>query len=148
MAKVVEIAISKKFSGQMEVVSSVETAAGKGLINDRYFKNNNDKRNQITLIEIENINYYNKISETLISPKNFRRNIITEGVELNKLLGLEFLVGNVKLRTYDLCRPCKSLQESFKQTNTIRELMKKGGIRCEIVTNGTIYVGDIIKIGK
>ena len=146
MAKVIEIVISKIFSGQMEAVSSVETIAGKGLINDRYFKNNNDKRKQITLIEIENINYYNKISGTSISPKNFRRNIITEGVELNSLLGLEFLVGNIRLKSHDLCRPCKSLQDTLKQKNTIKELLKKGGLRCEILSNGKIFIGDEIKI--
>jgi len=148
MPKVIEIAISKKFSGQMEAVNSIETVAGKGLINDRYCKNNNDKRNQITLIEIENINYYNKITGISISPKNFRRNIVTEGIELNKLLGLEFLIGAVKLKAHDLCRPCKSLQENFNQTNTIKELLKKGGLRCEILTNGTIFKGDIIQIFK
>ena len=148
MPKVIEIAISKNFSGQMEAVNSIETVAGKGLINDRYFKNNNDKKNQITLIEIENINYYNKITGISINPKNFRRNIVTEGIELNKLLGLEFLIGAVKLKAHDLCRPCKSLQKNFNQTNTIKELLKKGGLRCEILTNGTICKGDIIKIFK
>ena len=33
-------------------------------------------------------------------------------------------------------------------TNTIKELLKKGGLRCEILTNGTICKGDIIKIFK
>ena len=73
------------------------------------------KKNQITLIEIENINNYNKINSSAILPTNFRRNIITEVIRLNELVGCEFLIGKVKVKAHDLCRPCKYLQESLKQ---------------------------------
>ena len=111
MSKVVEIAVSKNPRGQMKSVNNVEAIAGKGLVNDRHFKENNDKRCQITLIEIENINFYNKISRTSLPAINFRRNIITEGILLNELVGNEFFIGQVKVKAHDLCRPCKYLQE-------------------------------------
>ena len=76
MAKVIEIAISDSPKGRMQSVNNVETIPGKGLVNDRHFKENNDKRCQITLIEIENINFYNKISRTSLPAINFRRNIM------------------------------------------------------------------------
>ena len=82
------------------------------------------------------------------APLNYSYRSIRASIELNKLLGLEFLIGAVKLKAHDLCRPCKSLQKNFNQTNTIKELLKKGGLRCEILTNGTICKGDIIKIFK
>ena len=66
MAKVIEIAVSKNFKGQMKNVNNVETVAGKGLVGDRHFKEDNEARCQITLIEIENINYFNRISKTSI----------------------------------------------------------------------------------
>ena len=75
MPKIIEIAVSKNPRGQMKSVNNVEAIAGKGLVNDYHFKNNNEKRCQITLIEIENINYYNKISRVFILPKEFRRAI-------------------------------------------------------------------------
>ena len=78
MSKVIEIAISENSHGIMKNVDTVETVAGKGLVNDRHFKENNNKKSQITLIEIENISHYNKISGTSILPKDFRRNIITQ----------------------------------------------------------------------
>ena len=145
MSKVVEIAVSEKSKGQMRSVNNVETAAGKGLVGDRYFKENNTVKCQITLIEIENINYFNKISGTDILPIEFRRNIITEGIKLNELVGNEFLIGKVKVKAHDLCRPCKYLQESLKQKNLIKELLLKAGLRCEILTGGKIFVDDEIK---
>ena len=145
MPKVIEIAISENSGRVMKNVDNVESIAGKGLVNDRHFKENNEKRSQITLIEIENINYYNQISGTSILPKDFRRNIITEGIRLNELIGSEFFIGNVKVKAHDLCRPCKYLQESLKQKTLIKKLLSKAGLRCEILTNGKIFIGNKIK---
>ena len=146
MAKVFEIAICKKSKDQMTSVNNVEVKASRGLVNDRYFMENNDIKSQITLIEIENISEYNKTFETSILPIQFRRNIITEGLKLNELVGKEFFVGEVKLKAHDLCRPCKYLQEKLNKENIIKEFLHKGGIRCEILCNGKIYVGDKIKL--
>ena len=60
MAKVFDIAISENYKGKMKSVSKVKAIAGKGLIDDRHYKENNSNQCQITLIEIENINYYNQ----------------------------------------------------------------------------------------
>ena len=144
MPKVIQIAISENNGKTMKNVDSVESIAGKGLLNDRHFKEDNKKKSQITLIEIENINHYNQISRTSILPKDFRRNIITEGIKLNELIGSEFFIGKVKVKAHDLCRPCKYLEESLKQRNLVKQLLRKGGLRCEILTNGKIFVGDEI----
>tara|TARA_B100000959_G_scaffold87965_1_gene93302 strand:- start:1954 stop:2394 length:441 start_codon:yes stop_codon:yes gene_type:complete len=145
MSKVIGIAISENPKGAIRSVNSVKAIAGKGLVNEYHFKNNNDKRCQITLIEIENINYYNHKHGVSIPSISFRRNIITEGIRLNELEGSEFLIGKVKVKAHDLCRPCKYLQESLKQKNIIREFLQKGGLRCEILTDGEIFVDDKIK---
>ena len=145
MSKVIEIVISENSGGVTKSVDSVESIAGKGLVNARHFKENNEKKSQITLIEIENIHYYNKVSKTSILPKDFRRNIITEGIKLNELVGKEFFIGKVKVKAHDLCRPCKYLENSLYQKNLIRELLRKAGVRCEILSGGKIFVGDEIK---
>lgn len=146
MSKVILIGICKTKGGSITAVKSVDAIKGKGLFSDRKFKENNDKKSQLTLIEIENINYYNKVSKTSIKPLNFRRNIITEGIELNRLINKEFSVGNVKVKGHDLCRPCKYLQEMLGQKNLVNELILKAGLRCEILSSGKIFVNDIIKI--
>ena len=146
MGKVAEITISQTYKGIMESVSSIEVISGKGILKDRHFKENNSKIKQITLIEIENINYYNQLTGTSIPPIDFRRNIITEGIHLNKLVDKEFIIGGVKIKAHDLCRPCKYLQERLKQGNIVKEFLSRGGLRCEILNNGKIIVGDKIKI--
>ena len=142
--KVVKIGISKNKGGKIVSLNDVEAIKGKGLVNESHFKENNDKRCQITLIEIENINHYNKITGTTIPAINFLRNIITEGIRLNVLVGKDFFIGDVKVKGNDLCRPCKYLQESLQQKNVVKELLRTGGLRCEILTSGIILVGDKI----
>ena len=145
MGKVVEIGIIDTKGSKIQNVDKVEALKGKGLLNDRKFSENNQKERQITLIEIENINYFNGLSKTNIPPIDFRRNIITENIKLNDLVGKEFFVGDIKLKGHDLCRPCKYLQDKLKKNNFVKEFLHKGGLRCEILTSGRIKVGDIIK---
>ena len=145
MSKIIEIGISKNKGGKIENVISIDVIKGKGLNGDRKFKTDNNIKSQLTLIEIENINYYNEISGSHIKPKDFRRNIVTEGVNLNNLVNKEFFIGTVKVKAHDLCRPCKYLENLLNQKNLVKTLMLKAGIRCEILTSGQISVNDIIK---
>jgi len=146
MSQVIQIGIHESKGDEVRAIDTVEAIKGKGLVNNRHFKENNEKRSQITLIEIENINYYNNISKTLIPSINFRRNIITSGIRLNELLNKEFYIGKVRVKAHDLCRPCKYLQELLKQNNIIKEFLHKGGLRCEILSSGKICVGDKITL--
>ena len=145
MGKVVQIGIVNSKGDRIQNVDVVEAIKGKGLLNDRKFEENNQNERQVTLIEIENINHFNKISKTNIPAVDFRRNIITKNIKLNDLLDKEFFVGNVKLKAHDLCRPCKYLQEKLKQENFIKEFLHTGGLRCEIMSSGKISIGDLIR---
>ena len=146
MSQVIQIGIHESKGDEVRAIDTIEAIKGKGLVYNRHFKENNEKKSQITLIEIENINYYNKISKTLIPSINFRRNIITSGIKLNELLNKEFYIGKVRVKAHDLCRPCKYLQELLKQNNIIKEFLHKGGLRCEILTSGKICIGDKITL--
>ena len=138
------ISIFKNKGNKIVNLNDVEAIKGKGLVNERHFKENNEKRCQITLIEIENINHYNKINGTSIPAINFLRNIVTKGIRLNELIGKEFSIGSVKLKAHDLCRPCRYLQESLQQKNIVQELLHTAGLRCEILSSGKIYINDQI----
>ena len=149
MPIVTKICFSEKSGEEMQDVKSVEVIANKGIVNDRYFNNNNDRDIQITLIESENIDYFNEKSKTNISYIDFRRNIITKGIKLNELVGKEILIGEVRIKGHRLCDPCKYLQDKLKQKNLFKNLSyfyKRGGLRCEILSSGRISVNDKIKI--
>jgi MOSC domain-containing protein YiiM len=145
MSEVFKIGIAKKNNQDVSEIQQINLLAGKGIIGDRYFHEYNDAKNQLTLIESENINYYNKRFNLNIPYINFRRNIVTKGIELNNLVGKELLINQTKVKVVDLCRPCKPLQQNLGQDNIIKEFLRKGGLRCEILVSGNIKIGDEIK---
>ena len=145
MSKVIEICITKNSGNKMHNVSMIEVVESKGIINDRYFSENQNFDTQITLIESENIDNYNNLKKTKIPYIDFRRNIVTNGLILNDLINKELLIGDAIIKVHRLCHPCKYLQEKLKQSNFIKEFLHKGGLRCEILTDGKINVVDIIK---
>ena len=146
MSEVLKICISKNSGEEMQDLDTIEVLANKGIINDRYFNENNDQDIQITFIESENIDYVNEISSTSVPYIDFRRNIITKGIKLNKLVDKEFLIGNVKIKGHRLCNPCKYLQDKLNIENLVKKLLNIGGLRCEILTDGRISVKDKIKV--
>ena len=146
MSVVYEIGITEKNNQEIEKKESIEVVASKGIVGDRYFHDFNGDREQITLIESENIDYYNNTFNTKFSYVEFRRNIITKNIKLNDLVGKTIQVGNIKLKVNDLCRPCKNLQQRLGKSNIIKEFLRRGGLRCEILSSGTINVGDKITV--
>ena len=146
MPKVFKIGITKNNNQEIQEVKEISLLAGKGIIGDRYYNEYNEGRNQLTLIESENIDYYNEKFNLKIPYLNFRRNIVTKGIKLNDLVSKKLIIGKTELRAIDLCRPCKPLQKNLAQNNIIKEFLRKGGLRCEILTSANIKVGDEIKV--
>ncbi len=146
MSEVFKIGITINNNKPINEVSSIDVLANQGIIGDRHFKQFNDPYNQLTLIESENIDYYNIKYGLNIPYIDFRRNIITKGIKLNHLVGKKILVGKVELEGIDLCRPCKHLCKVLGQENIIKEFLRGGGIRCQILTSSSIKINDKISI--
>ena len=146
MSKIIEIGITKESNKKIEKVKSIEVVAGKGIKGDRYFHDVTEVRKQLTLIESENIDYYNKTFNTNFTYLEFRRNLVTQNIQLNDLIGKTLSIGEIKIKAHDLCKPCKPLQEKLGKDNIIKEFLRRGGLRCEILNSGTIKTGDNIKI--
>jgi len=146
MSKVIKLGIAKNNNQKIQEVDKIELLHGKGVVGDRHFHENSDVRNQLTLIESENIDYYNNKFKTNYSYIDFRRNVVTKGIQLNDLVGKKLLIGKVEAQGHDLCRPCKHLEETLKGQDIIKEFLRRGGLRCEILKSGTVNIEDEIKV--
>ena len=146
MSKVYKLGISENNNKPINEVRSIDVLANQGVVGDRHLKEFNDPYNQISLIESENIDHYNIKYGLNIPYIDFRRNIVTKGIQLNDLVGKKILVGNVKLEGVDLCRPCRHLSEVLGQENIIKEFLRGGGLRCQILTSSSIKINDKISI--
>ena len=146
MSEVLKLGVTENSNQKIKEVKTINVLANKGIIGDRHFQEINDPYNQISLIESESIDNYNIKFGLNISYIDFRRNVITKGVRLNYLVGKKFKVGDVVLEGIDLCRPCKHLSENLNQNNIIKEFLRNGGLRCQILSSAKINVGDQIQL--
>jgi MOSC domain-containing protein YiiM len=123
---------------RLRAVDSVRAVAGKGLESDRHFHANGAKPGQaLTLVEAENV------ESADLAPGETRRQVTTRGIRLDDLVGKRFRVGEVECYGVELCEPCKHLQ-SLTRPGIIKELAHRAGINADILTDGTISVGDEI----
>ena len=146
ISKVFKIGICKKNSQKIDEISEIKVLSGKGVLGDRHFCDDKDHKGQITLIEKENIDYYNNKYKSKISYIDFRRNIVTEGIELNSLIKKEIEIGTIKILPYELAKPCLHLEQMVNSKDIIKEFLRRGGLRCEVLVSGKVKIGDKIKI--
>ena len=146
MSKVFKLGITSNNNKKIEEVETIEVLANKGVVGDRHFDNYNDPYCQLSLIEAENIDEYNLKFGLNIPYLDFRRNIIPKGIKLNDLVGKKLSIGNAEVEGIDLCRPCRHLTEMLDQENILKEFLRKGGLRCQILSSSKIKVGDSIKV--
>jgi MOSC domain-containing protein YiiM len=114
----------------------VRAVAGKGLEGDRHFHEEGASPGQaLTLVEAE------VVEEVGLAPGETRRQLTVRGVKLNDLVGKRFRVGDVECFGVELCEPCLHLEE-LTRPGMIKALVHRAGINADIVSGGTIRVGD------
>ncbi len=145
MPKIKAINITN-LSGESTIyVNQAILERNKGIVNDRYYKNFKKKYEQVTLIESEKISNFNNNIKSKFNYKDFRRNIITTGIDLNKMINKKIQINNVVLKIHQLCQPCRYLQNKLSVDNLVKLLTNKGGVRAEIIQSGIISTFDEIK---
>ena len=98
---------------------------------------------ELTLIEAEAIEAFMRDYGINLAPGDARRNVVTRGVPLNHLVGQEFAIGEVRAKGIRLCEPCGHLETVTGQP-VIKGLKHRGGLRAQILTQGTIRAGDTV----
>jgi len=144
------IHIASAAQGPTQSVGQATAIPGAGLEGDRYalklgtfYKPQPDC--ELTLIEAEAIEALRRDYQVELAAGDARRNIVTRNVPLNHLVGKEFAIGDVRIRGIRLCEPCDHLQKVTGKP-VIEGLLHRGGLRAQILTPGTIRVGDVVNL--
>lgn len=146
---VARIHLTPESGADPEAVETVEAVAGAGLRGDRYFEDSGTFADRdgcaLTLIEQEALDAVERDHDISLAPGAHRRNITTDGVALNHLVGERFRVGDAVCVGTELCEPCSYLERQLGTQDVREALVHRGGLRCRIVHGGTISVGDCIE---
>ena len=147
---VISIHTAESAGQAMETRNEVELVAGLGIPGDRYHSGRGefsptpmDPDHELTLIAIEEVEAFNRKMGHAMAPGEFRRNVVTRGVDINRLVGREFRLGNTVIRGIRLCEPCAYLARATRR-EVIPHLVGHGGLRAGIVQGGVLRVGDPI----
>lgn len=120
---------------------SVECVAGKGLVGDRFFGYKEDYKGQVTFFAHE---VYERMCEkfqiVVQPPSVFRRNLITQGVDLNTLIGQEFEIQGVRFLGTQESAPCHWMNQAFAE-GAEDALKGNGGLRAKILSDGVLRKG-------
>jgi MOSC domain-containing protein YiiM len=119
-------------------VAEIECVARRGIRGDRYFDFKDDYKGQITFFSLD---VFGELCSAMqlqgCSPALARRNVITRGVDLNKLIGMEFDIQGVCFFGMEECRPCYWMDRAF--TAGTHEFLKgRGGLRAKILCDGIL----------
>ncbi len=129
-------------AGEHSIVEQQEIycVAGRGVAGDRFFDYQENYRGQITFFALE---VFDEICRQLglrdKSPGLTRRNVMTTGVDLNALVGEEFVVQGIQFFGVEECRPCYWMDQALKP-GAEAALKNRGGLRARILTSGRLRV--------
>ena len=123
-------------------VQELKLVAGQGIEGDRFFGFKQDYKGQITFFEEEIYQSLCACFQVRDRPSSvFRRNIITEGQDLNALIGQEFEIQGVRFLGMAECSPCHWMDEAF-HPGAEAALKNHGGLRAKILTDGALRVDE------
>ena len=122
-------------------VESIECVAGAGIRGDRFFNYKPDYKGQITFFDwAVHQRLREEFPEAEFDPSVYRRNVLTEGMDLNELIGREFSLGGLRFRGSEECRPCYWMDQACAP-GTEATMRGHGGLRARILSSGTLRLG-------
>jgi len=138
--RVEAIAVAPAAEAPVALVEEAAAHAGRGLEGDRYaagagtFTRAHGRGHSLTLVAAE------VLDDLGLTPGDARRNVVVRGIDLEGLIGRRFRIGDVEVQGERRCEPCAHLERLAP--GTLRPLVRRGGLRADIVTDGVIRVGD------
>ncbi len=145
------ISVSEHKAAPMRAIDAVALVAGKGIVGDRKYGLKRHPGQNLTLVEAEQIESFNRQYHASLSLLDTRRNVVTRGVRLNDLVGRQFWIGEVLLRGVELCEPCGTLARylagagGLSRPQFLRALAHRCGLRADVLSSGVIRPGASLR---
>ena len=139
--------------GETEAREKIELEAGLGIVGDRYHTYAKSclaaevpvPENHLSLIDKSVLDDFlaNQAKDSGLEYADFRRSLITSGVDLNALVDKEFMVGTARCRGIELCEPCAFLAATVHR-GVLPGLVNRGGLRAIIIKSGNAEIGSAV----
>lgn len=119
-------------------VDSIRCLAGRGIEGDRFLGFRDNYKGQITFLSEEVLrDVCRRGAWDVASGGVARRNVVTRGIDLNELVGVEFELQGVRFQGTEECRPCEWMNHAIGPG--AEELLRgRGGLRARILSDGIL----------
>ena len=125
----------------VETHESVMVRAGLGIVGDRFFGQRAHRQEAVTLFAIESLEAVAaELGTGELDVAKTRRNVILRGYPVDELRGSTFRLGEVEFVAHRPANPCAWMDEQLAP-GAFRALRKRGGMRCEPLTDGVLRLG-------
>lgn len=131
----------------MVAVTQVHAAPDSGLEGDRYQgRSGGSGKRQVTLIQYEHLATIAALAHRQsVTADMLRRNVVVSGINLLALKGKTFHIGEAILEYTGPCDPCSKM-ETLLGPGGYNAMRGHGGITARVLKEGSIVVGDEVKI--
>ena len=154
-----QIFIAPQAGAPMQELDSVHVTAGLGIDGDRYangfgqFQMSGPEERRLAVRHLSLIAYEDIAAqqasegEDVFFAAETRRNIVTQGLILEALVGDRFKLGDVAVRGIELCLPCPRPGNLVDKSGFRSQFPgAKGGLRVAALTSGNISVNDSVSL--
>jgi MOSC domain-containing protein YiiM len=141
LGEIAAIWIKRAHGGPMDAAAEAQLVAGKGIAGNA----DQNGRRQVTIIDEAAWQDAQRDVGNDVDPAARRANLMLRGVNLADSRGKHLLIGECVVRIFGETRPCHLMDE---QAAGLRAALKpewRGGVFGEIISGGTIRVGDTVK---
>jgi MOSC domain-containing protein YiiM len=148
VGRVVEINIAAEHGAPCEPTERIDLLPGQGIVGERHFLEEPASRrgNDLTLVDRAAVAAFVAETGIEVTPAETRRNVVTEGVDLNALVGKRFRVGEVECLGVELCEPCSYLEGHLGKPGFMRSMTHRAGLNADVLSAGSVAVGDEVVV--
>ncbi len=151
LGEVVSVHVASVGGEPMMEIAEARAIPGAGLAGDRYaegvgtYSKKSGPDREVTLIEIEAVEALARDHDIRLDAGQSRRNIVTRGVPLNHLVGVDFQVGEVRMRGVRLNEPCRYFENLLGMEGLFEALINRSGLNAQVLHGGVIRAGDPVE---
>ncbi len=124
-----------------ETFDEIAIRKGLGVVGDRFFGHRAHIRESVTIMAAESLDGLGAVDLATT-----RRNVITRGIDIDAMVKQEFSLdsgdGPVWFRAHSPANPCAWMDVELAP-GAFQHLRKRGGMRCEPLTDGTLRLGPV-----
>ncbi|MCO5197128.1 MAG: MOSC domain-containing protein [Anaerolineae bacterium] len=138
----IDIAVKSQSDAPMQRVDMVSAEVSTGLHGDYHTRGNR----QVTVVFKDAWETACAELGVALSWTTRRANLFVDGVVLSDCAGTRMEIGDVVLEVTGETKPCHVMDEAYMGLRDALTPEWRAGVTCKIVRNGTMRVGDAVKV--